>query len=177
MWDIDYPKTSFTPFNTLEEVRGYVLDHLRSGARCPCCGQTAKVYGRKYNLSEAYSLIWLVKESGPLMRWVNVPENAPKGLIKSREFPKNRYWGLIEPKPNDDDPKKKDSGIWRPTDKGVNFAYNRIRLEQRVFLYDNHVVGFASETMSILDALGTRFDYEELMSDRSMPDLWKDSKK
>jgi hypothetical protein len=48
----------------------------------------------------------------------------------------------------------------------MDFAYDRISVPMRVYLYDNHVVGFEEKQIRIRDALKTKenkFDYEELM--------------
>ncbi len=79
------------------------------------------------------------------------------------DYAKLRHWGLAELKPNDDDPSKKDSGLWRPTEKGRRFAYRQIRVPRYVYLYKNKVMGFSEETISIEEALKVSFDYDDLM--------------
>jgi hypothetical protein len=73
------------------------------------------------------------------------------------------HWQLAELQPNKDDPKRKTSGLWRPTADGVAFVHERIRVPARVYLYDNEPIGFDSEQITIREALGDRFDYQELM--------------
>jgi hypothetical protein len=152
---------------TLDEAREWVSENLEDGAECPCCGQLAKLYKRKLNSSMARSLIWLVRHAGPVAReWVDVAQEAPKWLLKSRELPKLAHWGLIEEMPKDpDDTTRRTSGTWRPTEEGVDFVYVRIKATARVHLYNNTLEGFdEDEYITIKQALGKKFDYEELMN-------------
>lgn len=152
-------------FESLDEAREFVLRHLEEGVQCPCCGQLARLYKRALNSAMARSLIWLVGESGPNLDWVDVPNTAPKWLLKSRELPKLVHWGLIEEMPKDPlDTSKRTSGWWRPTSKGRQFAKNTIKVPKRVHLYNNAVQRFDPEEISILDALGTKFDYADLIT-------------
>ena len=149
---------------TLEEVASWLLENMAEGAECPCCGQLCKVYKRAFNSAMARSLIWLVNQAPDAATWVDVPLQAPGWLTRSRELPKTRYWGLIEEKPNLD-PTKRCSGIWRPTQAGVDFVFSRVSVSSHVYLFNNTVEGFAETRVLIRDVLGKDFDYSELLSD------------
>jgi hypothetical protein len=147
---------------TLEEAGEWLLANMDDGADCPCCGQFCKVYRRAFNAAMARGLIWLVEKS-PAGEWVDVPLEAPGWLTRSRELPKARYWGLIEEKPNVD-PAKRCSGVWRPTDSGRGFVYEELCIPSHVYLFDNAVSAFEKDKkVSIRQALGSEFDYSELM--------------
>lgn len=156
---------------TLIEAKAEVLAGRDDGVACPCCGQYCKVYQRTLNSAMARFLIWLVLEyehrwtddhGGHL--WISVNDGP---LIQNRkgggDFAKLRYWGLIEQMANDDDTKRT-SGYWRPTSIGIAFAHDRITVPKQVKLYLNDPIGFSEERVSIRDALGTKFDYQELMA-------------
>ena len=139
-----------------------------SGAKCPCCNQKVKMYARKFNATMAYGLL-LMYDFGKIQgfdNWVKMNEEiASKGIPSSNiEYAKLRYWGLAEEKPNKDE-SKKDSGYWRITTKGRNFANNYISIESHLMIYNNKVVAKhpKNKTVSITEALGKRFNYTEMM--------------
>lgn len=148
---------------TLIEARRYVEANRDKGIECPCCGQFAKTYRRKLNVSMARGLIWLVNQC-ITDEWVDVPSTAPKWLLRSRELPKLSYWGLVEERPLYKKVEKRCSGFWRPTKRGVDFAYRRSRVPSHVFIYDNDVVGTSEVQIDIVTALGAKFSYAELMN-------------
>ena len=63
-----------------------------------------------------------------------------------------------------DDVKKKTSGLWRPTLAGLDFVDNKIMVPSYCKLYNNKEYGFSPETINIIDALGKKFDYNELIN-------------
>jgi len=150
--------------DTLRHARQQVLANLETGIECPCCGQMAREYKRKLNSAMARSLIWLVRTSGRDLEWVDVAGEAPKWLHRSRELPKLVHWGFIEQMENTD-PSKKNSGVWRPTRDGRQFALNRSRISRYVYLYNNKIRGFSGEMTDIVDSLGDKFNYSELMGE------------
>lgn len=152
---------------TLQQAKDWLKAHVRDGAECPCCRQFAKVYRRKLNSLMVRSLIWLVRASGPQLRWVEVQRLAPRWLVGSGgTLPKTAYWDLAETRLKDptDPGKGKDSGIWRPTPTGVAFVNGAIRMPSHVLLYDGRVLSLDnSADVDVHEALGNRFDYNELM--------------
>jgi hypothetical protein len=160
---LDLP--TYSPEMDLCSARSLIDANAHSGIECPCCGQFARVYKRKFNAGMARALIWLVTldDNFPNPEWTDVPKVAPKWLVKiAGEFAKAAHWGLSEQMVNDD-PKKRCSGLWRPTEKGRNFVYSAITIPTHVYLYDNTVVKFSNEVTNVHDALGKKFDYGELM--------------
>jgi hypothetical protein len=147
---------------TLADARAELFKDLATGTKCPCCDQLAREWARKLNSSMARSLIWLVKAAGDEMLWVDVPREGPLWLHKSRELPKLAYWGLIEQLENTEE-YKKSSGVWRPTMDGHKFAMNRMRISKFVYVYNKTIRGFSDETCDVVDALGNKFSYRELM--------------
>lgn len=155
---------------TVTHAQAYVRSHREDGVVCPCCGQYCKVYHRTLNSAMAQFLIWLVLEyekrtscvSGNV--WINVNDGP---LIQNRkgggDFAKLRYWGLIEQMANEDETKRT-SGYWRPTQTGIDFVYDKVTVPKKVRLYLNEPIGFAEERVTIQNALGTKFNYQELMA-------------
>lgn len=151
---------------TLKEAQEYVERGRVKGVACPCCNQYAKDYRRQVNRAMARFLLWLVEEFEAREdkdAWISVNDGP---LIQHRrgggDFAKLAHWGLIEQMPNDD-ANKRTSGFWRPTQKGIDFAHDRITIEKYLTLYNNEVLAVSKEMVSIRDALGKNFNYAELM--------------
>lgn len=153
-----------TEGRTLLEAQQQVLELADKGSRCPCCGRRAQVYRRKLNSGMAIALIWLVQRYAVTGDWVNVQEDAPRKVLRSKQLGTTRHWGLVEPMPHDpEDTARKTSGHWRPTERGIAFVHSRVMVPAKVHLYDDRVVGWSEANITIRGALGARFDYSELM--------------
>jgi len=159
---------NFSAEATLGEAREWLSENVDEGALCPCCNQHAKIYTRKLNAGMARTLIWIVQNTGP-EQWIDM-SRAPKFIHKNREHGKLTHWGLLEAKPNEDGTKK-DSGVWRATPSGRTFVQGVVSARSHVHLYDNEALGFADTKVTIQDALGEKFDFQELMSARRDADL------
>ena len=137
---------------TLQESRAdwrYAIEG--DGGHCPCCDRWGKIYPRQFNSSMARSLIWLVGEGSA---WTDVPNTAPKWLTRTNQLPTVR---------ESEDPAVKHSGIWRPTERGADFAYGRTSIPETVFTYNAQVIRFGEEKMRIEEAFETPFDYAQVM--------------
>ena len=134
---------------------------------CPVCDQKCKIYKRRFNSGMAGTLCWMVSTFDG--DWLDIPKCGPRFVLAAREYNKTRHWGLAEQKTNGDNPAKKNSGLWRPTAKGVDFIERRITIPSHVFLHNNHVLDFSNEQTDIIEALGENFDYDELMQAAPVP--------
>ena len=150
---------------TLAEARLWLGQRIRKkGADCPCCDRYAKAYNRKLNAGMAVSLIRLYR-LGPPGDWVHLT----KRLLEERknavaqEYSKLRFWSLAESYEGADKTKRS-SGYWRITDTGVQFVLGQVRVPRKVVVYGNQLVSWSSEATTIKEALGDKFDYDELMS-------------
>lgn len=166
---------------TLKQAKDWLRLRAKRGARCPCCKQYVKVYKRPLHSSMALVLVLLVRNfeamATPLLDdgFVHVPTFINKLGLKAGvaaavrgDWAKLVHWGLIENRPKDvDDISKKDSGYWRPTSKGIDYAHGRCTVNSHVYLYDNILLNWEDQTiarLTIFDALGEKFDYSRLMS-------------
>jgi len=150
---------------TLLQAQRHVQEALKPGAGaidCPCCKQRVQLYRRRLNSEMAR---WLILLSRVFLsngrRWVSV-KDSPLKETRGGDYAKLQHWGLIEQRPNTDE-KKRTSGYWRPTTKGVNFAKNRTRVPSHIYIFNNTVYGQSEETVSIVDALGVKFDYRDVV--------------
>tara|TARA_R110000868_G_scaffold106636_4_gene292328 strand:+ start:6313 stop:6810 length:498 start_codon:yes stop_codon:yes gene_type:complete len=161
---------------TLQESREAWSNAIEGdGGYCPCCDRWGKIYPRHFNSSMARALLWLVREGAD---WTDVPNTAPKWLTRTNQLPTVRWWGLIE-RQESDDPTVKHSGVWRPTERGSNFAHGRTTIPRVVFTYNAQVVRFGEEKMRVEEAFKTQFDYAQVMLpvSRSLQmEMWDDEK-
>lgn len=148
----------------LSDLREFVFNNLDKGLACPCCGQFAKRYKRRLNSGMAYMLCILVQifnRNGG--EWVHIQElSGARVATGSADFAKLRYWKLISAKINEDETKRC-SGLWKPTEKGRYFVLGRTRMPTYSIVYNKMFHGFQGEEITIHEALGNHFNYEELM--------------
>lgn len=164
----------------LAEVKKHIEDNAKDGVRCPACGRYCKVYQYHLHSSMVECLIGLVRAyKRKLEKYSKLPEMPPGGVWvhvrsvsvrggnatnRGGHLAKGQHWGLVEPKPNDEDPTKRSSGYWRPTQLAMDFVNDLTELPKYVLLYQNEVQGLAPKTIGIKEALGKRINYEELMA-------------
>ncbi len=153
--------------DTLSEARAvYWGSADRDGSVCPCCERFGRKYRRKLNSGMARSLIWML---GASMRtngeWVSVQERAPRYVLRSREMEKLESWGLLARRPTEDDEDKRESGDWKITPLGESFARNKAKVISHGVFYNRSMEKFEGYPMSIVDALGKKFSYQELMKE------------
>ena len=149
--------------DTLKEAQALVEQHRHKGIHCPCCGQMARNYKRHLNAPMARALIWLVRRAlSKPTPWVDLRVEAPKFVHASRELAKLKHWKLIAQKEAESKRGARTCGIWRPTERGVQFAQGKIVLPSYVILYDNHIIAVSNVPISIRDSLKKRFKFEDL---------------
>lgn len=155
----------------------------KRGAYCPCCKQYVKIYKRALGSQMARWLIWLVRtwENGQSSQHRSDKVAAQYGLepscdlrswtwidirlspVRGGDYAKLLHWDLVEQKTNGEGRDTRDSGLWRPTFKGIDFVHRRVAVPSHVYLYDNLKLKEENNLISITDALGKKFSYEELM--------------
>lgn len=146
-------------WDTLREARGDLNVRMMKGeaVTCPCCDQLAKLYRRKINSTMARAIITMFR-AGPSEGYLHVP-SLPGD---THEISQLSWWGLIEEKPGRRDDEGR-HGWWRLTKEGVEYVLMRHAVRKYALVYDHVVRGFEGEYVNIRDALGTRFNYHDLM--------------
>lgn len=143
---------------TLGQARDWLRQRVDEGAKCPLCQQHAKVYRRKLNSGMARSLILMYRNAG--RDWIHIPTQLP---ARSREEGKLRYWGLAEEaKVEREDGGR--AGWWRVTSMGVQFVLGSLVVPKYAHIYDDRLLRLSGDPITIVDALGEKFDYAELMA-------------
>ena len=83
------------------------------------------------------------------------------------DFAKLRHWGLVERAGGEREDGSPRNGHYRMTERGRLFCMRRLRVRPAIYEYNGDVypppAGADTTPVSIVDALGKRFDYSELM--------------
>lgn len=154
----------------LKEVKSWLRERVYKGEKCPCCLQMAKVYKRTITSAMAIALVHIYRrqmEIG-LNEWMHV-ENYLKGVPNAPpslrgDFPKLRFWGLLEKKDETRDDGSDRNGFYRITPNGVGFVRGEILVHKYIYIYNQRPLKSDGVMVSISDALGEPFDYQKLMN-------------
>ena len=144
------------PMMTLKEAQDWLRDRIDVGAECPCCHRFAKVYRRKLNSNMAAGLIRMWRKSG--RDWCYLPDVQGYG----DEVTRLQHWGLIESMPDRADDGNR-SGMWRITSRGESFLHGELTVLSHARIYAGRCLGVSGRPITIRHALGSHFDYNELM--------------
>lgn len=154
-------------FDTLADAKEYLRENWQEGIECPCCTQFVKLYPHKLNATAVSDLI----------RLYNAIDRKKDSYAHVREFSHDRggafaklaHWGLVEAELNEDT-KKRTSGMWTVTDLGIGFLIGLTRIPERAYLFNGSCYGTSKTKVSVRQALGNKFDYEELMAGYNLAD-------
>ena len=148
--------------------RDRFLADIRNGEKkdCPCCGRYAQVYSRRIHKTIAQKLVHLHRLGGA-QAYVHTSNLVFAGEAGVGDFSKAKYWGLIEEAKNENIGKR-NSGHWKLTQKGIDFVQGRITIPARAIVFDDRVLDFAGEQVSIRECIeSSGFDYSELMEGKN----------
>src|SRR6185436_16063694 len=163
-----------TKTTTLEDAKQCLRIRFGKGAACPCCNQLVKLYKRSLNKSSAYVLLLMACyfRGDPVEEWLHVPsyiaemvaDNPRRAAAVRGDWAKLKFWGLIEEKPDlraDGSPRV---GYWKLTSLGRQFVKREVKVPSHVYVYNGEALQRSVEHMiTIDDALGTEFSYDEIM--------------
>lgn len=144
--------------DTIAAGKVWLRARLDKGAPCPLCGQRAQMYNRKIHSSVAKALIQMWKMEG--CQYVHIPTILP--TQRGGDMVKLVYWGLLEEEKTVR-PDGGRAGYWRVTDKGVAFLKGQLHIPTYAQIYNGKLQGFTGDPVDIRGALGTKFNYDELM--------------
>jgi len=143
---------------TLKQIKDFLRAHIDEGCKCPGCGQEVKKYRRVLGVQMARFLIALYRAPKLPDGWIDIRTLDVRG----GDYAKTLYWGLVELRGNVD-PKKRKSGFWRLTPKGLLFIHDQVRVPKYALVYNHRCLGFSNQDTGIRQALGQKFSYEKLM--------------
>lgn len=149
-----------------KEVKGRFVKAIveGEGLKCPCCRRWAAIYKTGINKSMIFCLIVIYRalEDRP-EKYLHVEDHfVDLGIKIKGVHGKLKYWGILEQKPNKDT-KKKASGYWKLTQKGIDFVQGRISVPKYVYLFDDRALRFSKEEVTFKDRFDS-FDYEKTMA-------------
>lgn len=131
---------------------------------CPHCGRYAQIYKRHIHATIANQLIMLFKLGGHSGKYVHAADIIPDGQAGPGDLTKAKYFGLIQPMP-DNNEAKKSSGYWTLTDDGHKFVTGKKEIPAYLLIFDDKVIGKSEDTIYISDALDSGgFNYGELIN-------------
>jgi hypothetical protein len=155
---------------TLDEARqGWKATIADKGGHCPCCDRWGKVYRHHISGANAKALLWMAKHTDPSNPWLDMPNVAPREILRTYSFATLHHWNLIQRAPmvvgvGEDGQETKYSGLWKVTPMGHHFARGKIQIPKYVYTYNNSVVDSSTETVYLRDCFGKKFNYDEIMS-------------
>lgn len=141
----------------LEKVK-----HSGEELRCPCCERMVRVYRRKLHSEMARFLLQLVSLYRKYPRYYSMREIMPRDNKASSDGTYLVHWGLIE-KADGTNTAMAPAGTYRPTELGLRFAHEVEAVPSHVHLLNNKPIGWSDKQITIRKALGSKFNYDELM--------------
>lgn len=147
--------------STIEEAKDFLKENWLKGESCPCCNQFVKLYKLKISGQAVRDLLRLcVITNGEVGEYRHINDF---GNLASRSLSKLAHWGLVTDEANEDTTKRT-SGMWAMTEKGKQFAQNEIEVPKYAYLYNSECKALSTDTVDVKEALGIKFNYEELMN-------------
>jgi hypothetical protein len=151
---------------TLGEVKQYLKANWIKGTHCPACNQSVKLYQRPLTSSMAYGLILLARENSAEDGWIHI-ENYFKELnIPSSirgDISKLVNWKMLERFEGTREDGSNRVGVYRVTENGRRFVRGQLQVYSHILIYNNEFKGFTGNLVGIKEALGKKFNYNELM--------------
>ena len=139
---------------SLWEARVWLRRRLAKGAECPCCEQFAKIYRRRLDSGVTKTLLLMWKHSKT--DWVDVKREIPQA--GNGHMGMLNYWGFVERA-------AARNGVWRITPAGEQFLLGHTTTPSHAEIYNGKLQRLSGDQINVKDALGSKFDYDELMLD------------
>jgi hypothetical protein len=149
--------TAGTRLYTIEAAKKLLHDEWEKGVECPCCTQYVKLYPHRINSQIAFVLIQMANLDE---EWINIFSDLKS---KTTMYSIARFWKLIEQRGNMPAKDTKTSGLWRLTPKGYAFVRSEIKIPKIAYIFNNHAYRFSADHIDIVQALGKKFSYSDLM--------------
>jgi len=155
------------PFYIVKEEFLKELDTFKLKT-CPCCGQVAKKYKRSLTGAMAYALILIYKKNKEnnnsffhVEDYLKKIKNIPPSI--RGDFPKLRFFNLIEKQKGRRDDGSNRVGYYRITQDGKDFVEMKLKVRKYIILYNNDFLKSDGDYINIKESLKKKFNYTELM--------------
>jgi len=151
-------------FESLLEAKERLRLGLDKGTICPCCNQYAKIYNRKLNSIMAYALLRIERyfRNPDADEWLHIRRFLLNIRVMSNDYDKLENWGLMVHKPSSE--VEQYSGLWRITTLGIEFVHNRVTVPEKIQFLNGIATGQSDSRTNIIQSLGAKFNYYDLMS-------------
>lgn len=143
-------------------------DAYPKGVKGPC-GFYHRIYRQPLTAIHGAMLIKLYKlAKGDTEKPFHVNQFSIGRHTHGRAWALARHWGLVSMVTNEDT-KKRTSGLWTITEKGIRFVEHRCGIPSHIWVLDGEMLRYdykndpKKKYVSILDVLDTEFNYEKLM--------------
>ena len=93
------------------------------------------------------------------LAWFSVKELDLRG----GSYAQLRYWKILQHDEVVREDGARGSGNWRVTEKGEAFALNLVAVTKWALVYNGKCEGYTGPRWTIIDALGSDFDYNQIM--------------
>lgn len=154
----------------LEDAKAWVEANIDEGVICPCCTQKTKRWRRYLYASPVLFLIVLVRHFRKTGEFTHIKKvhkecatRCPELNMHGGDNAKLVLWGMIKSERNDDETKRT-SGMWKPTQVGMDFADGKLSAPRIAVEFQMELYGFEGEEIFIREACRKKFDYSELMA-------------
>lgn len=132
------------------------------GFKCPHCGAFCKRYTRSFNSNMALALLLLYKFN--IRGFVKVEDFLiQQGRKRCGDFSYLVHYGFLEKQVK----KRKDgsnrNGFYKITGRGIMFCEQKIMAHEKFMILNNKFEGFKGKEITIKEALGKKFNYDEMM--------------
>ena len=135
---------------------------FESGFICQNCGSYVKRYRRSFNGNMALALLLLCKFN--IRKFVKVEDFLIKnGQKRCGDFSYLTHYGFLEKQIGNREDGSGRNGYYRITDAGIDFAMGRSTAAAKFIMLHGKCQGFEGDQINIRQALGKKFDYDELM--------------
>lgn len=148
---------------TVERTKKYLEDNRKDGVECPACGVFYREYKWTFYSTAARGLI-LLNRLGGAEDYVFTGDLKQKYGFKGQgDCSRWRFFGLA----TEDRDRKSNTGragYWKLTPLGVDFINGRATIPKKVYVVHSKPTRSEGPHVTVQQALGKRFDYDELMS-------------
>lgn len=159
-------------FGFLLDDDGYVPGTtVRNGDHCHGCRQLVQIYRRSLTHSSARVLIemWYHDEGRDWLYMPPIIDRMGTGHPPGGYGTLGQWWGLVERMPGVRDDGSNRIGMWRLTDLGRAWVLGEVNVPKYAYLYNQELLEVSGPSWLILQALGTKFNYYELMAGSGSP--------
>jgi hypothetical protein len=153
---------------SISAARDVVKKAAKKGVVCPCCSRLVKVYRRKIHAEMVLWLIGLYKlcsANDGYYTTVDIARSQNSKYLKvgGTDGTFLIHWGLIEKIPATNRGGAP-ARSYKITKKGIDFVDGKINIWKWVELLNGELMDVSTEGTDIHQALGSKFNYNELMN-------------